>query len=111
MKAVRLAGYEGPLVGLPWQAPAMLPHYYNLRSDYLVGYIDRHNYFGGGLFDSMLAQPGQRLFLQRIAYGIFLNPSQAQLGPWARSYCRATITFEVSAHVCFITPRYSLCLC
>jgi hypothetical protein len=62
LKAVRLAGYEGPLVGSPWQAPSMLPHYYNLRSDYLVGYIDRHNYFGGGLFDSMLAAPGGGYF-------------------------------------------------
>ena len=57
-KAVRRAGYRGPLVGSAWQAPAMLPHYYNLRSDYLVGYIDRHDYFGNGPFDSMLANPG-----------------------------------------------------
>jgi hypothetical protein len=56
--AVRATGYKGPLIGSPWQAPAMLPHYYNLRSDDLVGYIDRHNYFGGKLFDSMLANPG-----------------------------------------------------
>ncbi len=67
LKAVRLAGYEGPLVGSPWQAPSMLPHYDNLRSDYLVGYIDRHNYFGGGLFDSMLAASRQRLLLQWLA--------------------------------------------
>ena len=48
----------------------MLPHYYNLRSDYLVGYIDRHNYFGEGLFDSLLAQPGSGYFssgLQQVA--------------------------------------------
>ncbi|NQT40020.1 MAG: hypothetical protein HQ581_21180 [Planctomycetes bacterium] len=61
-KAIRGTGYKGPLVGSPWQAPSMLPHYYNLRSDYLVGYIDRHNYFGGGLFDSMLAKPGSGYF-------------------------------------------------
>lgn len=61
-KAIRDAGYKGPLVGSPWQAPSMLPHYYNLRSDYLAGYIDRHNYFGGGLFDSMLAKPGSGYF-------------------------------------------------
>jgi hypothetical protein len=58
-RAVRGAGYQGPLLGSPWQAPAMLPHYYNLRSDYLAGYIDRHAYFGGGLLDSMLDQPGR----------------------------------------------------
>ena len=69
-KAIRDAGYKGPLCGSPWQAPSMLPHYYNLRSDYLVGYIDRHNYFGGGLADSMLAKPGSGYFssgLQQVA--------------------------------------------
>ena len=48
----------------------MLPHYFNLRSDYLVGYIDRHNYFGGGLFDTMLTHPGSGYFssgLQQVA--------------------------------------------
>jgi hypothetical protein len=57
-KAIRETGYQGPIVGSPWQAPSMLPHYYNLRSDYLAGYIDRHNYFGGGINDSMLSKPG-----------------------------------------------------
>jgi hypothetical protein len=68
--AIRKAGYQGPLVGSPWQAPGMLPHYYNLRSDDLVGYIDRHNYFGGGFQDSMLAAPGGGYFssgLQQVA--------------------------------------------
>jgi hypothetical protein len=61
VKAIRAAGYRGPLNGSPWQAPAMLPHYYNLYSDYRVGYIDRHNYFGGpgpDMFTSMLTRPG-----------------------------------------------------
>ena len=62
VKAIREAGYKGPLNGSPWQAPSMLPHYYNLRSDYLVGYIDRHNYFGGKLNDSMLKKPGSGYF-------------------------------------------------
>ena len=69
-KAIRAAGYQGPLCGSPWQAPPMLPHYYNLRSDYLVGYIDRHNYFGGALLDTMLTQPGSGYFssgLQQVA--------------------------------------------
>lgn len=57
-KAVRAAGYRGPLVGSPWQAPPMVPHYYNLRSDWLTGYIDRHDYFGGGFQDTMLGTPG-----------------------------------------------------
>ncbi|MDQ2799041.1 MAG: hypothetical protein M3Y13_05290, partial [Armatimonadota bacterium] len=57
-QAIRKAGYEGPLIGSPWQAPALLPHLYNLNSDSRVGYVDRHNYFGGGLLDTMLSQPG-----------------------------------------------------
>jgi hypothetical protein len=61
VKAIRAAGYRGPLTGSPWQAPSMLPHYYNLYSDYKVGYIDRHNYFDGagpGMFATMLTHPG-----------------------------------------------------
>jgi hypothetical protein len=65
VKAIRDAGYRGPLNGSPWQAPSMLPHYYNLYSDYKVGYIDRHNYFEGkgqGMFASMLTHPGSGYF-------------------------------------------------
>lgn len=62
VKAIRDAGYKGPICGSPWQAPSMLPHYYNLKSDYLAGYVDRHNYFGGKLEDSMLANPGSGYF-------------------------------------------------
>jgi hypothetical protein len=61
VKAIRAAGYQGPLCGSPWQAPSQLPHYYNLRSDHAVGFIDRHNYFAGGgkeMFASMLTKPG-----------------------------------------------------
>ncbi len=62
-KAIREAGYKGPLNGSPWQAPGMLPHYYNLYSDYKVGYIDRHNYFDGAeMFASMLTKPGSGYF-------------------------------------------------
>jgi hypothetical protein len=59
-KAIRDTGYLGPLVGSPWQAPAMVPHLYNLKSDAEVGYVDRHNYLGG-LFNSMLHHPGSGL--------------------------------------------------
>jgi hypothetical protein len=64
-KAIRDAGYQGPLNGSPWQAPSMAPHYYNLYSDYKVGYIDRHNYFEGkgpDMFASMLTRPGSGYF-------------------------------------------------
>jgi len=57
-KAVRAAGYKGPLVGSPWQAANGLPHYLNLQSDAQMGYVDRHNYFGGGYKDTTLAAPG-----------------------------------------------------
>jgi hypothetical protein len=72
-KAIRDAGYKGPLCGSPWQAPSMLPHYYNLDSDYKVGFIDRHNYFEGagpGMFASMLTHPGSGYLgtgLQQVA--------------------------------------------
>jgi hypothetical protein len=65
VKAIRAAGYKGPLNGSPWQAPSMVPHYYNLYSDYKVGYIDRHNYFEGKgreMFASMLTKPGSGYF-------------------------------------------------
>jgi hypothetical protein len=45
--AVREAGYDGEILGSNWQAGRALSHYANLHSDYRVGMIDRHNYFGG----------------------------------------------------------------
>lgn len=47
VEAVRAAGYEGELLGSNWQAGRALSHYANLHTDYRVGIIDRHNYFGG----------------------------------------------------------------
>ncbi|HUU91863.1 MAG TPA: hypothetical protein VM238_11730, partial [Phycisphaerae bacterium] len=67
VKAVRAAGYKGEILGSNWQAGRALSHYYNLHTDYRVGLIDRHNYFGGarrglkpGAFNNagMLAVPG-----------------------------------------------------
>jgi hypothetical protein len=69
-KKIREAGYQGPLVGSPWQAPSGLPDLYNLKSDSDVGYVDRHNYFGEGFADSMLANPGSGYLssgLQQVA--------------------------------------------
>lgn len=48
VQAIRDAGFEGPIVGSNWQAGSGYGHYHNLYSDYKVGIIDRHNYFGGG---------------------------------------------------------------
>ncbi len=48
VQAMREAGYEGEVLGSNWQAGQALSHFYNLHSDWRVGTIDRHNYFGGG---------------------------------------------------------------
>ena len=47
-EAIRKTGYKGELVGSCWQAGDNVAHFYNLYSDYLIGAVDRHNYFGGG---------------------------------------------------------------
>jgi len=54
-QAVREAGYQGEVLASNWQAGRALSHFYNLHSDWHVGTIDRHNYFGGGS-----AKPGQK---------------------------------------------------
>jgi len=48
VKAIRAAGYEGEILSSNWQAGRAYSHYYNLHSDWRIGLIDRHNYFGGG---------------------------------------------------------------
>ncbi len=48
VKAIRQAGYSGEILSSNWQAGRAMSHYYNLHSDWRVGLIDRHNYFGGG---------------------------------------------------------------
>jgi hypothetical protein len=73
--ALREAGYDGEILGSNWQAGRAFSHYANLHSDYRVGLIDRHNYFGGGrgrTFSaaSMLAHAGSGLLssgLQQVA--------------------------------------------
>jgi hypothetical protein len=75
-QAVRDAGYQGPLVASCWTTPAGLPRYLNLYTDYEVGLIDRHSYFGGkggwrpepGEFDnaSQLGRPGTGLLSQGL---------------------------------------------
>ena len=71
---------RAPWCGSPWQAPAMLPHYYNLRSDDLVGYIDRHDYFGGGLPTPCLPSPAAAT-----------SPAACSRWPTGRSACREWI--------------------
>lgn len=70
-RAVRKAGYRGELVSSNWQAGRAFSHFANLHSDYLVGTIDRHNYFGGGQANAtMLAGPGSGMLssgMQQVA--------------------------------------------
>jgi len=54
VQAMRQVGYQGEILGSNWQAGRALSHFYNLHSDWRVGTIDRHNYFGGGR-----AKPGE----------------------------------------------------
>ena len=79
VQAVRAAGYEGEILASNWQAGRAFSHYYNLHSDYRVGLIDRHNYFGGarrgresGQFHNatMLVVPGSGMLsagMQQVA--------------------------------------------
>ncbi|MEB2778514.1 hypothetical protein SYJ56_24610 [Algoriphagus sp. D3-2-R+10] len=72
VEAIRNTGYKGTIVGSCWQAGSGLTHFYNLYADYKTGFIDRHNYFGGGVgghrmqtgeykSESMLTKPGSGL--------------------------------------------------
>jgi hypothetical protein len=75
VEAIRGIGYKGEILGSNWQAGRDVSHYYNLHSDYLVGLIDRHNYFGGRNGDSinntsMCRIPGSALLstgMQQVA--------------------------------------------
>jgi hypothetical protein len=69
--AIRATGFKGVIIGSCWQAGSGITHFYNLHTDYVVGAIDRHNYFGGGEGHSlktgkfnntaMVSQPGSGL--------------------------------------------------
>ena len=71
VQAVREAGYAGELVSSNWQAGRAFSHFANLHSDYLVGTIDRHNYFGGNRASaSMLSRAGSGILstgMQQVA--------------------------------------------
>jgi hypothetical protein len=56
-EAIRATGYKGLIVGSCWQAGTGPSHYYNLHADYRAGFIDRHNYWGGGTGHRL--QPGR----------------------------------------------------
>ncbi|NLF40737.1 glycoside hydrolase family 5 protein [bacterium] len=89
VKALRSAGYEGEVLGSNWQAGRQYSHYYNLYSDYLVGTIDRHNYFGGGgrtriANATMLCVPGAGMLgsgMQQVADRPFMLSEWIHVSP------------------------------
>jgi len=74
--AVREAGYQGQCISSNWQAGRAFSHFANLHADYLVGTIDRHNYFGGERANaSMLARAGSGMLrsgMQQVANRPFM---------------------------------------
>ena len=98
--ALREAGYLGELLGSNWQAGRSLSHYANLHTDWEMGTIDRHNYFGGfakgekttfrsgsmlskagtGMLSSGLQQVGDRPFMLSEWIHVFPNEWGAE-GP------------------------------
>lgn len=81
VKAIRATGYQGEILGSNWQAGRALSHFANLHTDYRVGLIDRHNYFGGA--GSMLATPGGGMLsagMQQVADRPFM------LSEWIHSF-------------------------
>ena len=94
-QAIRDTGYKGALIGSCWQAGDNTAHFYNLYSDYQIGAIDRHNYFGGGVGGhgikegslrekSMLEAPGSGLMsvgMQAVADRPFSYSEWFSLSP------------------------------
>ncbi len=71
VQTLREAGYQGEFVSSNWQAGRAFSHFANLHADWLVGTIDRHNYFGGKRANaSMLARAGSGMLssgMQQVA--------------------------------------------
>lgn len=87
VRAIRETGYKGPIVGSCWQAGGGITHYYNISADREVGFIDRHNYFGGGTGHRLV--PGKinnRSMVSAPGSG-FLNTGRQQVSdrPYALS--------------------------
>lgn len=129
-QAVRETGYKGVIVGSCWQAGSGSSHLYNLHADYLVGMIDRHNYFGGGAGGhqlatgavksaSMLKNPGSGLLstgLQQVVDRPFsfsewmsLVPNQwtAEAAPLLAIYGMGLQGWDASFSFAVDIPRFS----
>ncbi len=128
--AVRATGYRGVLVASCWQAGSGVSHFYNLHSDYQIGMIDRHNYFGGGAGRhrvktgpvknrSMLDRPGSGLLssgMQQVVDRPFslsewmsLIPNQwtAEAAPVVAAYGMGLQGWDASFSFATDLPRFS----
>lgn len=129
-KAVRKTGYKGVIVGSCWQAGSGITHLFNLHADYVLGMIDRHNYFGGGAGghrlatgpvknNSMLKNPGSGLLstgMQQVIDRPFslsewmsLVPNQwtAEAAPLVAAYGMGLQGWDASFSFAVDIPRFS----
>jgi hypothetical protein len=109
-KAVRETGYKGPLVGSCWQAGTGLAHLLNLHTDYEIGIIDRHNYFGGGQGHSLRPGPfSNESMLKLIGSGLFGSGlQQVSNRPFAFSEWMSLIPNEWTAESAPIIAIYGM---
>lgn len=128
-RSIRATGYRGPLIGSCWQAGHSMPHYYNLHSDALVGFIDRHNYYGRGAGrhrmapgpmqnPSMLARAGSALLsvgMQQVAERPFafsewicVLPDEwgAETAPLVAAYGMGLQNWDASYEFCSRTSEH-----
>jgi len=108
--AIRNTGYRGPIVGSCWQAGTGLTHLLNLHADYLTGYIDRHNYFGGG--EGHTLKPGKfsnAAMVSAIGSGLFgTGLQQVSDRPFALSEWMSLIPNEWTAESAPIIAVYGM---
>jgi hypothetical protein len=109
-KAIRQTGYKGTLAGSCWQAGTGLSHLLNLHTDYEVGIIDRHNYFGGGKGHSLV--PGKfdnSAMVSKIGSGLFgTGLQQVNDRPFAFSEWMSLIPTEWTAESAPIIATYGM---
>lgn len=109
--AIRQTGYKGPIVGSCWQAGDDVAHYYNLHNDYQVGFIDRHNYAGGGEGGHNL-KPGKvdtTSMLSRPGSGLLSTGMQAvQNRPFALSEWMSMVPNEWTAESAPLVAVYGM---
>ncbi len=108
--SIRATGYKGLIVGSCWQAGMGPSHYYNLHADYLAGFIDRHNYWGGGTGHSMEAgRVRSRAMISSPGSGLLSTGMQQVAGrPFSLSEWMALIPNEWVAEGVPIIALYGM---